>query len=199
MQTQFQELRGRFMPFLTAGLITALSTCGAAFAQQPASRTPAGVRDCALVTQTGRKHRTKSGKGTAGSDTTPAACTELKQNTLLTQEYLQKYVREHNWNVDDEEISEDTWTFSVLLGKDELGAYTKTSPELKVAWKSGKAVVNVRTTELPDGFTRLTISAEFDGFGEPEDEFAQKRDSWPLPSNGVLEASLISAVKNHPF
>ena len=55
-------------------------------------------------------------------------------------------------------------------------------------------MVYLRTSELADGYTRVVVTARFDGYGEPEDKFAPKRESWALPSNGVLESSLTTAL-----
>src|SRR5579885_1136974 len=85
--------------------------------------------------------------------------------------------------------------FAVYLKNEELDEYTKIPEDPKIDWRSGKALVNIRTNEAKDGFTRLVVTARFDGYGEPEDKFAPNRESWPLPSKGVLEAKLINALK----
>jgi hypothetical protein len=118
--------------------------------------------------------------------------------SLDIQEYLQAYAREEKWNISDERVAEDTWTFvRILERKDLLSATKSDSSNSHVAWTSGKALVKVRTEELEGGFTRVSVSAGFVGYGQNADQFATQRYSWPLDSNGTLEAQFISALETH--
>jgi hypothetical protein len=58
-------------------------------------------------------------------------------------------------------------------------------------------LVQIQTTEKNEGYTEVFIKATFDGFGESEDTFATRRDTWPLESNGNLESELIHAIELH--
>lgn len=124
-------------------------------------------------------------------------CLEVKQSVLEVQEYFQKVVRDLRWTVIDEQATEDFWNFSIHVDAEELAAYTKPAPELRISWTGGKASVNVQMIERPDGYTRVLVSARFDGYGEQQDSFAPKRESWPLPSNGALERKLSAIAKEH--
>lgn len=142
-----------------------------------------------------KKKTNKKSKAFADLPAASQVCLETRTSALSIQERLQKFVRAERWNISDEQISEDTWTFSLLLSKDELISYTK-PPELpKIAWHGGKGWIQVRTVELPDGFTRAVISSRFDGYGKSEDQFAAQRESWPLPSSGILESLLVAELK----
>ena len=126
------------------------------------------------------------------------ACLEVHSTPLDIQEYLQAYAREEKWNIADERVADDTWTFARILEKKHLLSTTKSnSSNSHVAWTSGKALAKVRTEELEDGFTRVSIAAGFVGYGQDSDRFAPQRQSWPLDSNGTLEAQLISALETH--
>jgi hypothetical protein len=124
-------------------------------------------------------------------------CSEVRDSALATQEYLQKYVREQRWSLSDEQVGEDMWTFSLDLSKEELSAYAKLRPEARIDWSGGKALVNVRTNALDDGYSRVVVTMRIDAYGEPEDKFAPHPKSWPVPSSGSLEATLLSAVRAH--
>ena len=124
------------------------------------------------------------------------SCIEVHEAALTAQEYLQSFIRDHRWNIGDEQASEELWNFTVYLGADDVAAFTKPLVDPKINWTGGKAIVSVRTIELPDGFTRIVVQARFDGYGEPEDKFAPKRTSWPLASSGVLESRLTTAAES---
>jgi len=126
-----------------------------------------------------------------------SACIEIHQPALLIQEFLQRVVRDLRWAVTDEQATEDFWSFCIAIDAKELAAYTKPSPEQRISWSTGKASVNVRTSELMDGYTRVVITAQFEGYGKQEDSFAPKRESWPLTSNGQLEVKLANSVREH--
>jgi len=123
-------------------------------------------------------------------------CLEVAAGSIEVQERLQAIVRDNRWRVLDEDTDESSWTFSVQLTRDELVADTKPDAVTEqMQWSSGKAAVVVQTVELPDGYTRVTITSRFDGFGESEDKFAPERALWKLTSNGRLEAGLIDALR----
>ena len=124
-------------------------------------------------------------------------CSEVKDSALAAQEYLQKYVREQRWSLSDEQVSEDMWTFSLDLSKDELLRYAKLSPDARIDWSGAKALINVRTTSLDDGYARVIVTLRLDAYGEPEDKFVPRPKSWPVPSSGTLEATLLSALRAH--
>jgi hypothetical protein len=150
--------------------------------------TKANVRDCKPGSDhvLGKKRSTQSKKkGATAELPLMPSCLEVQDSAISIQEYLQAAVREFRWNVADEQASEDLWSFSIYLGADSVAAFTKPPADPRIAWTGGKANVNVRTNPLPDGFTRVIVTARFDGFGEPEDKFAPQRSSWPLPSSGA--------------
>jgi hypothetical protein len=160
---------------------------------------PPEIRECKPgfdVSASKKKKPQQSQKGQVAAEA-PASqvCLEIPYPDLMIQERLQNYVRAERWNISDEQTSEDTWTFFLLLSKEQLGSYTKPQILPKVTWHGGKASVQVRTSELPDGFTRIVLSARFEGYGKAEDQFAAQRESWPLSSNGKLESSLLSILK----
>src|ERR1700676_2686164 len=142
-----------------------------------------------------KPERSKKSKIAGDLTITSPVCLEIRYPALMIQERLQKYVRAQRWNISDEQTSEDTWTFSLMLSKDQLSSYTKPLVLPKIAWHGGKASIQLRTSELPDGYTRAVISARFDGYGDAEDQFAVQRASWPLSSNGTLESDLLSALQ----
>lgn len=144
-----------------------------------------------------KKNPSSSSKNKKATPPGAQACVEVRGNSLVVQEYLQSFAREARWLLNDEQAAEDLWSFSMPLSAEELVAYAKPFSNPKMEWSAGKASVNVRTTELPDGFVRVVIAARFDGYGDPEDKFAPKRESWPLPSSGILEAKMAEAVKAH--
>lgn len=160
------------------------------------------TRPCKLLAeeQTGARKLppTKKNRARRGEDTSPDKCIELHASALEAQEYLQKFVRERHWTILDELVSEDVWNFSVELTKPELSNYTKPEPDHALMnWRGGRASVRVSAKDLPDGYTRVEVSARFEGFGESEDQFATKRVSWPLKSSGTIESLLVSAVQSH--
>ena len=124
-------------------------------------------------------------------------CSEVRDTALASQEYLQKYVREQRWILSDEQVSEDMWTFALDLGKDQLVRYAKLSPDARIDWSGAKALVNVRTTSLDDGYARVIVTLRLDAYGVPEDKFVSRPKSWPVPSSGTLEATLLFALRAH--
>jgi hypothetical protein len=127
-----------------------------------------------------------------------AACIELAFSPLEIQEYLQSYVRSQQWKIGDEHLTEDSWTFSRELGKDELLSFTTKNPNFaRVNWSGGAALVQVATVQVAEGFARTVIRASFRGYGQNADQFVQPREYWELESNSNLEASLRSALEAH--
>jgi hypothetical protein len=164
--------------------------------------TGADVRPCNIATVTTKSRKETSRNKQKNVQDTPGpgtnACLEVRSASLDIQEYLQAYAREQKWNIADERVAEDTWTFARILESKELLSATKSnSGNSRMAWTSGKALVKVWTEELEGGFTRVSISASFVGYGQNADQFATQRQSWPLDSNGSLEAQLISALETH--
>lgn len=169
-----------------------------AIAQEPGAKTPASVaaaRPCPVLPA--RKNKTRA-KGAAKVEEFAFACLEAKGSLLEFQEFFQSYVRAQSWQIADERIIEDGWIFSRSLTKDELLQCAKEGPLAgRVHWTDGKALVQVRTRELDGGFSRVEISARFQGGGQNVDRFTPPRDSWDLESNGTLEKNLIAALDAH--
>jgi hypothetical protein len=167
-------------------------------AQEPADKpaaTASIVRPCSALPA--RKNKTKT-KGAAKAEEFAFACLEAKGSPLEFQEFFQSYVRAQIWQIIEEKIVNDGWIFSRSLTKDELLQLAKEGLFAgRVNWTDGKVVVQVRTRELDGGFSRVEISARFQGSGQNVDRFAPPRDSWDLESNGALEKNLIAALEAH--
>jgi hypothetical protein len=191
---------GNFMAwFFLASILALLPAAIAAPAQQAPPPVP-GARPCGPASTDLKKQKKAPHKKGKSSEPpgVPLAdrCIELHAPALDAQEFLQKYVRDRRWTIGDEDINEDTWTFSLFLDVDELLRYTKASSDSSAMnWRRGKALVVFRTSGLPGGYTRAEVSIRFEGYGDPQDQFAIKRESWPLASNGTLESSLISQLR----
>jgi hypothetical protein len=124
------------------------------------------------------------------------ACIELSASALDIQEYLQFDFRNQHWTIVEEHLTEDSWTFSLAMSKDDLlGATRAGSSSVRVEWRSGIALVQISSSTLADGFTRTVVRARFRGYGEAADKFAPQRQHWELESNGTLEASIVSTLK----
>jgi len=127
-----------------------------------------------------------------------AACIELAFSPLEIQEYLQSYIRSQQWKFGEEHLTEDSWSFSRELSKDELLSFTNKNTNLaRVNWSGGAALVQVSTMPAAEGFARMVIRASFRGYGQNADQFAQPREYWELESNNNLEASIRSALEAH--
>jgi hypothetical protein len=125
------------------------------------------------------------------------ACIELSASALDIQEYLQFKVRNQHWTIVEEHVTEDSWMFSLAMSKDDLlGATRAASSSVKVEWRRGVAFVQISSSALADGFTRTVVRARFRGYGEAADKFAPQREHWELESNGSLEASIVSTLKD---
>lgn len=126
------------------------------------------------------------------------ACLEVKASGLEVQQFLQSFVREQAWTIGQQHSGGDTWTFVRWLDKDELARVAKANiAGGRIAWKEGKGFVTVRTSDAKEGFTRVQISARYQGRGETKERFARPTDIWPLISNGTLESGMIAALESH--
>ena len=155
------------------------------------------ARACKIAPGTSKpsKEAKRNGKKKVGD---VDGCLEVRSTTLEVQEYLQAYGREQKWNLSDEHVAEDAWTFSRKLERDELLRYAqKDANTERVNWTSGVAFVQVRTAELEEGFVRVQVSARFQGYGQSLDRFAPQKEFWPLISNGSFERKLIPALEVH--
>jgi len=95
-------------------------------------------------------------------------------------------------------MTEDSWTFSLELGREDLlRDTTEESKKKRVDWDVGTVRVHVNSLRLPDGYTRTIIRASFRGYGRNEDQFAMKQEYWELESNNSFENSLVSALQSH--
>lgn len=169
---------------------------------QQSTRSEATVRPCKVTGQEAdaeKKPAKRKKKNAVQAETNSGnACLEVHSTSLDVQEHLQSFARDQKWRVGNEAVGESFWSFSMTLKQEDLLGYTKAdSATERVQWRSGRAVVLVKTTELGDGYTRTTVSTRFEGFGESDDKFAMKRASWTLSSNGRLESTLIGALQTH--
>jgi hypothetical protein len=159
---------------------------------RPCNNTPIGPK-----ASKGTKKKGKKDLGDAGADSA-GACVEVRSRALEIQEYLQAYGREQKWNLSDEHVAEDAWTFTRKLDREEFLRYTKNNANTdRINWTSGEAFVQVKTLDLDEGFIRVQVSARFRGYGQNLDQFAPPKESWPLSSNRTLENQLVSALEAH--
>lgn len=143
-----------------------------------------------------KKNRQKGSK--KGAFQGAGACIELAFSTLDIQEYLQSRARAEQWKIGGDQISEDSWTFSRDLEKDELlRDTTEEARNKRVEWTSGTVRVHVNTALLPDGYTRTIVRASFRGYGRGADQFAAQKAYWDLESNSSFENSMVSALQTH--
>jgi len=178
------------------GLLTAPGAAQGQSAGDGDARLCTASANDTATTKKSKKDRERDQKGSAAA--AAPACLELRATTLDVQEYLQSYIRKKQWRIADETMSEDFWAFSRELDKEELLAFTKPDPKnAEVHWSGGKALIRISTQELSDGFHRTVIRADFRGFGETADHFAQPKPWWDLDSNRSLENSLISALQSY--
>jgi hypothetical protein len=126
------------------------------------------------------------------------ACIELAVSPLDIQEYLQSYARQENWGITDDQLTQDSWTFSLKLTKEELFRDTAAESSPKgVEWTSGSARVHINTLELTDGYARTTVRAIFRGYGRATDQFAMKKEYWELDSRNAFESGVVSELRSH--
>lgn len=180
-------------------LLGALTWLLAASAQQSTAAKPV-VRPCAdSWDESGsntKKNRPKSPKKETHKET--GACLELAFSPLEIQEYLQSFARTQQWKISGDQMTEDSWTFSLELDKDELlRNTTEASKDKSVEWTGGTVRVHVNTAQLPDGYARIIVRASFRGYGRNVDQFAMEKEYWPLESNNNFENSIVSALRTH--
>jgi hypothetical protein len=186
-------MRGVFLSFRLLALIALAILLALVPARAASQERRADANSCSESWDTVRtpKKKAKNAPNVAAGS---AACVELAASALDVQEYLQAYARGQHWIFADENVGEDSWSFSIPLSREQLLGDTKPSPE-RVEWRSGIAMIQVRSTSLPNGLTRTIIRGRFRGYGEAADQFAMKREYWELASNGSFEAALASALK----
>ena len=168
-------------------------------AQQSAAAKPA-VRPCpdswSDSSSNAKRNRPKS--STKETHQKTGACIELAFSTLEIQEYLQSFARSQQWKMSDDQVNEDTWTFSMELDKDELiRTTTEDSRNRGVEWTGGSVLVHVNTALVPDGYSRTIVRASFRGYGQSADQFAAQKEYWQLDSNNNFENSIMSALRSH--
>ena len=126
------------------------------------------------------------------------ACIELAVSPLDIQEYLQSYSRRENWGITDDQLTLDSWTFSLELVKEELFRDTVAESNPKgVEWTGGSVRVHINTLQLTDGYARTIVRAMFRGHGRATDQFAMQKEYWELDSSNVFETSVVSALRSH--
>jgi len=194
------SLRWKAKAACVAGMLVFVEACaGLVAVSNQLAGTEKPVRPCKVTEQEAStaKRSGKRNKGRAeDSEASSTACVEVRSSPLDAQEQLQAAVREERWRVGDEEVSEALWSFSLTLTPEELLRYAKqVSTTEHARWTEGKALVLVKSTEVSDAYTRTTVSARFEGYGEPEDAFATKRASWAFTSNGKLESALTGLLE----
>jgi hypothetical protein len=159
---------------------------------RPCMNIATGSKPSKATRKTGKKN-----PGDANAENS-RSCLEVHSTALEIQEFLQAHGRGEKWDLIEEQVGEDVWTFTWKLERDELLQFTKRDANSDgVDWTSGVVFVQVRTTELATGFVRVQVSARFRGYGQGQDRFAPPKESWPLSSNGGLENHLISVLEAH--
>ena len=184
------------MTFLLFGVLTLFF---AASTPQGTAAKPV-VRPCADSwndsSSNAKKNRPKNLRKETHQKT--GACIELAFSTLEIQEYLQSFARSQQWKMSDDQVNEDTWTFSMELDKDELiRTTTEDSRNRGVEWTGGSVLVHVNTALVPDGYSRTIVRASFRGYGQSADQFAAQKEYWQLDSNNNFENSIMSALRSH--
>jgi hypothetical protein len=180
-------------------LSVALPWFSSSYAQERPSGKPS-VRTCPDYWNDGVRSGKKSqptGKKKAAPKQS-GACIELAFSPLDIQEYLQSYARQKHWLISDDQLNEDSWTFSLDIDHDELLRDTlPDSREKGVEWKQGTVRVHINALVRPDGFARTVIHASFRGYGRNTDQFAVQREYWDLESSYAFENSLVSMLREH--
>ena len=174
-----------------------------AMAQTPpkpesASESNSIVRPCAanpvLAASTSKKvHKIKN----APPPEPLPVCVEVKGEGIEVQEFLQNTAREGSWRIGENLASEDSWSFVRYFDPDELEKYSDTKVLIEpVKFTGGKAAVTIRTTDLPDAYCRVQVSARFTGEGRSTDKaWAQPGSSWTLKSKGVFEQEVVNSLR----
>jgi hypothetical protein len=184
------------MIFLLLGALAWLST-------PPARQSPAPkplVRPCADSWNDSvpnkKKNRSKSSKNQPAK--AAGACIELAFSSLDIQEHLQSYARAQQWKITRDQMTEDSWTFSLELDKEELlRDITEEAKSKRVEWTGGTVRVHVNTAQLPDGYARTIIRANFRGYGRNMDQFATHQQYWEMDSNNNFEDSIVTVLRAH--
>jgi len=95
-------------------------------------------------------------------------------------------------------VTEDSWTISRELSKEELlGATKRNSGMARVTWTAGVVRLHISTAQVAEGYARTMIRASFRGYGQNGDQFAQQREYWDLESNNNFETSIASTLQAH--
>lgn len=192
-----------FFDTLRFAMILLLLGALAWFSTTPARQSPPSkplVRACAdSWNDSGsntKKNRPKSSKNQPAK--AAGACVELAFTTLDIQEHLQSYARAQQWKITGDQMTEDSWTFSLELDKEELlRDITEESKSKRVEWTGGTVHVHVNTAQLPDGYARTIIRAYFRGYGRNMDQFAMHQEYWELDSNSNFENSIVAVLRTH--
>ena len=184
------------MAFLLFGVLTWFL---AASTPQSTAAKPV-VRPCADSwndsSSSAKKNRPKNLRKETHQKT--GACIELAFSTLEIQEYLQSFARTQQWKMDDDQVNEDSWIFSMELNKDELlRDTTEDSRKRGVEWTGGSVRVHVNTVSLPDGYSPTIVRASFRGYGRSADQFAIQKEYWQLDSTNNFENSIVAALRSH--
>jgi hypothetical protein len=148
---------------------------------------------------------TKSGEGATHSTEENASdalkalpgCVEVRAKPQDIQEFLRSMTREQRWRTAQEQFTSDSWSFVRYLEARELQSLAKTDIlGGRIVWAEGKAAVQVKTSDAGDGFTRVQVTAKFQGKGESKNQFARPTDIWPLASRGTLEGGMVAALES---
>jgi len=143
-----------------------------------------------------KKNRPKSSRNQSAK--AAGACIELAFSILDIQEHLQSYARAQQWKITGDQMTEDSWTFSLELDKEELlRDITEESKSKRVEWIGGTVRVHVNTAQLSDGYARTIIRANFRGYGRNMDQFATHQEYWELDSNSNFENSIVAVLRTH--
>jgi hypothetical protein len=125
-------------------------------------------------------------------------CLEVQATPIEIREFLQSLAPKQRGTTTQQQTSGDLWTFVRHLEKDELSQFAKTDiVGGRIMWTEGKALVAVKTEKRADDFTRVQITARFQGRGQTSLPLARPTDWWPLASKRTLEGSMIAALESH--
>jgi hypothetical protein len=125
-------------------------------------------------------------------------CIELAFSPLGLQEYLQSYARKERWIRSADQLTEDSWTFSLEIDKEALLRDTVAESNPKgIEWTHGSIRVHINTLQLTNGYARTTVQCVIRGYGRNTDQFAVQKEYWELESSNAFENSVISALRDH--
>ncbi|HYL63622.1 MAG TPA: hypothetical protein VE077_13470 [Candidatus Methylomirabilis sp.] len=188
-----------FLAVLAAAHIFGWNGAQARQKEGTTSETVAAARPCQAGSdaEPGKKRKPGKKKETPAVAGEPG-CLEVHATVIEVQEYLQQYVREQRWDITNEKVAEDAWTFYMQLEKEEIPKYAKPEAgEEHVIWTGGQAYVQAETSEIDDGYTRLQVKVRIDAYGQSRDRFAPQKKSRELASSGALETNLAAALAAH--